>query len=250
MDARATIADSQIVTDLNEKPTNLHQYLLATSNHPPHTVCKNLPYGLGLRLRVIVSKQETLELRLKELSALLYARGYSEGLIAWNTSILFWGKSGQAGLHITNLVTFWKQMQIVRMDLLKNSADPRCRKLYDAHIQRQNTWTKKFPPAVEHACAATVVEANPPASNQLQSRSVCSGGGLDQAVDLCGNWVTCPSHPLNCNLRCLSSSRSISLASTILGCIFRSLVMFSDGCKSTPSLVTMAEQKRHEVSFE
>ena len=22
------------------------------------------------------------------------------------------------------------------------------------------------------------------------------GGGLDQAVDLCGNWVTCPSHPL------------------------------------------------------
>ena len=65
-------------------------------------------------------------------------------------------------------------MQIVRMDLLKNSADPRCRKLYDAHVQRQSTWTKKFPPAVEHACAATVVEANPPASNQLQSRSVCN----------------------------------------------------------------------------
>ena len=63
----------------------------------------------------------------------------------------------------------WKQMQIVRMDLLKKSADPRCRKLYDAHVQRQSTWTKKFPPAVEHACAATVVEANPLASNQLQS---------------------------------------------------------------------------------
>ena len=31
-----------------------------------------------------------------------------------------------------------------------------------------------FPPAAEHACAATVVEANPPASNQLQSRSVCN----------------------------------------------------------------------------
>ena len=26
------------------------------------------------------------------------------------------------------------------------------------------------------------------------------GGGLDQTVDLCGNWVTCPSRdPLNCN---------------------------------------------------
>ena len=91
-----------------------------------------------------------------------------------NTSILFLEKSGQAGLHITNLVTFWKQMQIVRMDLLKNSADPRCRKLYDAHVQRRSTWTKKLPPAVEHACAATVVEANLPASHQLQSRSVCN----------------------------------------------------------------------------
>ena len=71
-------------------------------------------------------------------------------------------------------------------------------------------------------------------------------GGLDHAVDLCDNWVTCPSHPLNSNLRCLSSSlsRSISLASTMLGCIFRSLAMFSDGCKSTPCSVTMAEQKK------
>ena len=78
------------------------------------------------------------------------------------------------------------------------------------------------------------------------------GGGLDQAVDLCGNWVTCPSHPLNCNLRCLcsSSSRSISLASTMVGCICRSLAMFSAGCKSTPCLVTTADEKRHEVSFE
>ena len=81
LDNRATIANSQIVTDLYEKPTNTHQYLLPTSNHPPH-ICKNLPYGLGLRLRVIISEQETLELRLKELSAFLTARGYSEGLVA------------------------------------------------------------------------------------------------------------------------------------------------------------------------
>ena len=50
-------------------------------NKDPH-ICKNLPYGLGLRLRVIISEQETLELRLKELSAFLTARGYSEGLVA------------------------------------------------------------------------------------------------------------------------------------------------------------------------
>ena len=58
-------------------------------------------------------------------------------------------------------------------------------------------------------------------------------GGLDQAVDLCGNWVTCPSHHFNCNLRCFcsSSSRSISLASTMLGCMCRSLAMFLAGCR-------------------
>ena len=90
LDVRATIANSQIVTDLYEKPTNTHHYFLPTSNpvHPPH-ICKNLPYGLGLCLRVIISKQETLVLRLKELSAFLIARGYSEGLVACCNLIVF-----------------------------------------------------------------------------------------------------------------------------------------------------------------
>ena len=81
LDVQATTADSQIVTNLYEKPTNTHQCLLPTSDHPPH-ICKNLPYGLGLCLRVIVSEQKTLELRLKELFAVLTAHGYSEGLFA------------------------------------------------------------------------------------------------------------------------------------------------------------------------
>ena len=34
----------------------------------------------------------------------------------------------------------------------------------------------EVPTTVEHACAATVVEGNPPASNQLQPRSVCNKG--------------------------------------------------------------------------
>ena len=55
LDVRATIANSQIITNLYKKPPNTHQYLPPTSNHPPH-ICKNLPCGLGLRLRVIDSK--------------------------------------------------------------------------------------------------------------------------------------------------------------------------------------------------
>ena len=86
-----------------------------------------------------------------------------------NTAILFlaMGKSGRAGLHITSIVTYWKQMQLVRLDILKHSADVRCCRLYNNLLQRQSTWSRKFPAAVEHACATTVVEANPtPASPQ------------------------------------------------------------------------------------
>ena len=52
-------------------------------------------------------------------------------------------------------------MQLVRLDILKHSADVRCCRLYDNLLQRQSTWSRKFPAAVEHACATTVVEANP-----------------------------------------------------------------------------------------
>ena len=72
--------------------------------------------------------------------------------------------------------------------------------------------------------------------------SICAGTGLH----------VLPILRISCNLRCFcsSSSRSISLASTMLGCICRSLAMCSAGCKSTPCLVTMAEEKKHEVLFE
>ena len=77
-----------------------------------------------------------------------------------NTAILHLGSSNRAGLHIKQLSTFWKQMQAVRMDILKNSSDPRCSRLYDRLLANQSQWSRQFPPAVEHACAATVVEAN------------------------------------------------------------------------------------------
>ena len=78
-----------------------------------------------------------------------------------NTTILFLGKSGRTGLHVTNLVTYCKQMQLVRMDILKRSADPRCNRVYDALLKRQTSWLRtEYPPAVEHACATTVVDSN------------------------------------------------------------------------------------------
>ena len=53
-----------------------HQYLLPTSNHPPH-VHRHLPYGLAIRLRQIVSVDERFIMRLEELKSFLLARGYS-----------------------------------------------------------------------------------------------------------------------------------------------------------------------------
>ena len=76
MDSQLTIEENgQISSDLYIKPTDKHQYLLPTSNHPPH-VHRHLPYGLAIRLRQIVSVDERFIMRLGELKSFLLARGY------------------------------------------------------------------------------------------------------------------------------------------------------------------------------
>ena len=78
-----------------------------------------------------------------------------------NVTILHTGGSKRAGLRITHLATFWKQMQAVRLDILQQSSDSRCSRLYDRLLLRQEQWWRRYAPAVEHACAPTVVNANP-----------------------------------------------------------------------------------------
>ena len=77
MDSSLSIRGDSISSDLYTKPTDTHQYLLPSSDHPPH-VHKHLPYGLGIRLRAIVSDDTRLEHRLSELTAFFTARGYSK----------------------------------------------------------------------------------------------------------------------------------------------------------------------------
>ena len=52
-------------------------------------------------------------------------------------------------------------MQAVRLDILQQSSDSRCSRLYDRLLLRQERWSRRYAPAVEHACALTVVNANP-----------------------------------------------------------------------------------------
>ena len=69
------------------------------------------------------------------------------------------------GLHIKQLVPPFRDGQQMQLKQLldghfEDSSDPRCSRLYDRLLANQSQWSRQFPPAVEHACAATVVEAN------------------------------------------------------------------------------------------
>ena len=72
-------------------------------------------------------------------------------------------------------------MQAVRLDILKNPSDPRCSRLYDRLLANQSQWSRRYPPSVEHACAATVVEANPP-EPATQSTSIESTSGRRKRI--------------------------------------------------------------------
>ena len=66
-----------ITTDLYVKPTNMHQYLLATSCHPNHTK-RSIPYSQALRILRICSNIETARSRCTELVDCLVKCDYKE----------------------------------------------------------------------------------------------------------------------------------------------------------------------------
>ncbi|KAJ8032026.1 hypothetical protein HOLleu_25430 [Holothuria leucospilota] len=72
----STSQDGGIVTDLYTKPTDTHQFLLATSCHPNHTK-RSIPYSQALRILRICSSIETARERCRQLSDYLLRRGYN-----------------------------------------------------------------------------------------------------------------------------------------------------------------------------
>ncbi|MFI0416629.1 MAG: reverse transcriptase domain-containing protein, partial [Candidatus Thiodiazotropha sp.] len=70
----------KLETDIYYKPTDSKQYLLYSSCHPKHTR-NNIPYSLARRLRAIVSDENVLDLRMKELHQSLIKRGYPTAVI-------------------------------------------------------------------------------------------------------------------------------------------------------------------------
>ena len=70
----------KIETDMFYKETDSKQYLLFSSCHPRHTKI-NIPYNLARRLKTIISEQNVLINRMKELKMFLLKQNYPESLI-------------------------------------------------------------------------------------------------------------------------------------------------------------------------
>ena len=70
----------KIETDIFYKETDSKQYLLFSSCHPRHTKI-NIPYNLARRLKTIISEQNVLINRMKELKMFLLKQNYPENLI-------------------------------------------------------------------------------------------------------------------------------------------------------------------------
>ena len=79
-DTWVKLKGGKIETDLFCKETDKHLYLQRDSDHPKHTkAC--IPYGLGLRLKRICSKDKSYEEQKGVLQSQLIRRGYKEGMI-------------------------------------------------------------------------------------------------------------------------------------------------------------------------
>ena len=70
----------KIETDIYYKETDSKQYLLFSSCHPRHSKI-NIPYNLARRLRTIISEQNVLIERMRELKMFLLKQNYPESLV-------------------------------------------------------------------------------------------------------------------------------------------------------------------------
>ena len=80
LDVMVRNKEGKIETDIFYKGTDSKQYLLFSSCHPRHTKI-NIPYNLARRLKIIISEQNVLINRMKELKLFLLKQNYPESLI-------------------------------------------------------------------------------------------------------------------------------------------------------------------------
>ena len=81
LDCRVIISQNGTIdTDIYAKKTDTFNYLPFNSAHPRH-VMRNIPYSLARRIRGIVSKEELIPIRMKEMADRLTVKKYPKKLI-------------------------------------------------------------------------------------------------------------------------------------------------------------------------
>ena len=80
MDMKITILRDRIVTSLYEKEMNLYLYTLPHSSHPLG-VLTGLVYGNILRMHLLCSEQDDINLHMKEFYTKLIVRGYQRDFL-------------------------------------------------------------------------------------------------------------------------------------------------------------------------
>ena len=80
LDVTVKLEEGNLETDLFSKPTDSKTYLHFESDHPRHTK-RAIPFGLGVRLKRICSREKDFKRHRTELQDRLEERGYPEHLI-------------------------------------------------------------------------------------------------------------------------------------------------------------------------
>ncbi|KAK3089910.1 hypothetical protein FSP39_007586 [Pinctada imbricata] len=128
LDTLVKIQNGRIITDLYQKPTDKQLYIRHDSCHPSHTK-KNLPYGLGLRLKRICTREEDYKRHRNELKSQLRKRGYSGKKIEQQLQrvdqlkredLLQKNPNKKAGDRVPLVVTFSKQLPDITNILQKH----------------------------------------------------------------------------------------------------------------------------------
>ena len=75
LDVRVIITEGIIITDVYSKPTDTYNYLPFNRAHPRHVV-RNIPYSLARRIKGIVSNENLLEVRMRNMILRLKTKKY------------------------------------------------------------------------------------------------------------------------------------------------------------------------------
>ena len=110
--------DGKIETDIYYKDTDSKQYLLFYSCHPRHTKI-NIPFNLARRLRTIVSEEQVLQRRMKEIKSFLIKQHYPEQIIEHGLQ-----KAMSLDKNVLRTVTTKGKQNMVPYVLTHNPRDP------------------------------------------------------------------------------------------------------------------------------